>query len=81
MRLLPLALIGTAGYAVYRLIFRQTAAPASPAAFAAGEASAADPHPVRNAGPAAMRSDYPDWDRVDEASDESFPASDPPALH
>ena len=36
--------------------------------------------PVRAAGPEAMR-DPPrkDWDKVDEAEDESFPASDPPA--
>jgi len=37
-------------------------------------------HPVRDAGPEAMR-DPPQraWSKVDEASDQSFPASDPPA--
>lgn len=37
---------------------------------------------VRSAGPSAMR-DRPvrDWSNVDEASDESFPASDPPARY
>lgn len=35
---------------------------------------------TRSAGPHAMRDPVQrDWDRVDQASDESFPASDPPA--
>jgi hypothetical protein len=33
---------------------------------------------LRPAGPEEMRSPPPAWDAVDEASDESFPASDPP---
>jgi len=35
--------------------------------------------PVRPAGPEAMRNPPKTWDDVDEESDESFPASDPPA--
>jgi hypothetical protein len=37
---------------------------------------------VRDAGPQAMR-DHPRraWDKVDEASDQSFPASDPPSYY
>ena len=35
---------------------------------------------VRPAGPAAMRDPPEEWTKVDEASDESFPASDPPAV-
>jgi hypothetical protein len=35
---------------------------------------------VRPAGPEAMRDPPKEWTKVDEASDESFPASDPPAV-
>lgn len=35
--------------------------------------------PVRDAGPEAMENPPKSWDEVDEASDQSFPASDPPA--
>jgi hypothetical protein len=35
---------------------------------------------VRPAGPSAMRDPPAEWSKVDEASDESFPASDPPAV-
>ena len=34
---------------------------------------------IRNAGPQEMENPPEDWDKVDEESDESFPASDPPA--
>lgn len=34
---------------------------------------------IRDAGPDAMESPPKSWDEVDQASDESFPASDPPA--
>lgn len=35
---------------------------------------------ARAAGPEAMRDPPEDWEKVDQASDESFPASDPPAI-
>lgn len=34
---------------------------------------------IRPAGRESTRDDRDSWDKVDEASDESFPASDPPA--
>ncbi len=37
--------------------------------------------PVRDAGPEAMRNRPQQWGRTDERSDESFPASDPPATY
>lgn len=35
--------------------------------------------PVRDAGPENMEHAPQSWDRVDEAADQSFPASDPPS--
>lgn len=77
--LLKLAFAGAVGYGLYKYATKHQ--PAEPAAFAPGEAAGASTGEVRNAGPAAMRSDPPHWDKVDEASDESFPASDPPAVN
>lgn len=37
--------------------------------------------PVRDAGPENMRNQESQWSRADEHSDESFPASDPPATY
>ena len=39
------------------------------------------PKKVRDAGPDAMTNPPKKWTDVDEASDESFPASDPPAKY
>lgn len=36
---------------------------------------------ARAAGPEAMRDPPEQWERADQASDESFPASDPPAVN
>ena len=47
-------------------------------ALAAG-AGGPGPVPVRPAGPENMRDPPRHWDKVDEAIDESFPDSDPPA--
>lgn len=52
------------------------------AAFRAGEpAPRGEGSAVRSAGPEAMRDPARNWDAVDEASDESFPASDPSAKY
>lgn len=40
-----------------------------------------NPRYVRSAGREEMSAPPRDWDRVDEAVDESFPASDPPATY
>ena len=53
---------------------RPAISPEDPAATAPSQAAGV----VRSAGPESTRSDEGDWDKVDQASDESFPASDPP---
>ena len=53
---------------------------------AALERGKAAPGPVgqsgaaRSAGPEAMRDPPEEWEKTDQASDESFPASDPPGV-
>ncbi len=80
MGLLRMTALGAIGYAAYRFIKREQAHDGH-TAFAAGESGGANFAKVRNAGPEGMRSNPPSWDRTDEASDESFPASDPPATY
>lgn len=51
------------------------------AAFADDQPENGD-NPVRDSGPDAMRDPTQrEWSGVDEASDQSFPASDPPATY
>ncbi|WP_422060824.1 hypothetical protein [Sphingopyxis sp.] len=52
------------------------------AAFADSETDPENFDQTRSAGPDGMRSDARrSWDSVDQAADESFPASDPPATY
>ena len=73
MGLLRLATLGAIGYAGYKYFEKQRHD--GSAAFASGQTGN-----VRDSGPNAMR-DKPtrDWGKTDEESDQSFPASDPPA--
>ena len=69
--------LGALGYFGYRL-FRKNGAPGH-AAYAANQPYGSHTD-IRDAGPGAMRDrSSREWSKVDEESDESFPASDPPA--
>ena len=84
MALLKLAALGAIGYAGYRY-FQSSQSGSSPA-YAGGtprDRNTSDEiTPIRDSGPAAMR-DTPrrKWTETDEASDQSFPASDPPSTY
>jgi hypothetical protein len=74
--LIKLAALGAASYIGYRYITRE--AKNGHAAFSKGQASGSHTD-VRDAGPDAMRDPSGQkWSQTDQASDESFPASDPP---
>ncbi len=68
-----------AAFAGWRLLRKPDGAADAPA-FAKGEADPENLDQTRSAGVDSMR-DKPqrEWDKVDQAADESFPASDPPA--
>jgi hypothetical protein len=78
-KVLALLALGAGGYALARTATAQRGS--QRAAFADDQPASTD-NPVRDAGPEAMR-DPPSrpWTAVDEASDQSFPASDPPATY
>ncbi|MGN3974527.1 hypothetical protein [Tsuneonella sp. SYSU-LHT278] len=79
--MLKLIALGALGYVGYRY-YQKNFAHHGRAAFASGQGADGVRHQVRDSGPEAMR-DKPSrsWDKTDEASDESFPASDPPATY
>lgn len=77
--ILSLFAVGAAAYVLSQR--KQNAGPAPRAAFAPGQPGHGV-NPVRDAGPDAMRDGQSrSWSPVDEASDQSFPASDPPATY
>ena len=71
-----------AGYVATRLIRHRNNADRPAPALRHGRppGPVGDSGNVRSAGRGAMRDPPRTWDKVDEASDESFPASDPPNL-
>ena len=78
MGLLRMAALGALGYVGWK--FYEQAKDKSPPAFDASQEPGENRAKVRDAGPQAM-ADKPtrEWTAADEASDQSFPASDPPA--
>jgi hypothetical protein len=79
MGLIRLALTGAAGYAFYKYAIR---ASDGQTAFAGGTSGREDNFSkVRDAGTQEMSNAPKTWNKVDEASDESFPASDPPSTY
>ncbi|RIV83487.1 hypothetical protein D2V17_12905 [Aurantiacibacter xanthus] len=75
IRLAALAAAGALGYRYFDKLRR-----GQHAAFADGQGDGENFAQVRDSGPSAM-ADKPrrEWTGVDEESDQSFPASDPPA--
>ena len=80
MGLLRMAALGVLGFVGWK--YYEKSKDESPPAFAKGQEPGENVAKVRDAGPEAM-ADKPqrEWTVTDEASDESFPASDPPATY
>ena len=80
MGLLKMAALGTLGYVGYKVYEKNKNE--GHAAFAGDQVADENFTQVRDAGPEAM-ADTPkrEWSKEDEASDQSFPASDPPATY
>ncbi|MET1755107.1 hypothetical protein ABVV53_06510 [Novosphingobium sp. RD2P27] len=79
MGLIRLAAVGAAGYAFYKYATRDSESQAAFASHAKGPNE--NFSKVRDAGADQMANAPKSWNKVDEASDESFPASDPPATY
>lgn len=80
MGLLKMAALSAAGYAGYKYFQKNNGS--GNAAFASGQTDSDNFSQVRDAGQESMRDKSPGkWSKTDEASDESFPASDPPSTY
>ena len=77
MALIKLAALGALGYVGYRYLQKNQSPRNS--AFSTGQAGGSNFAQVRDSGPDAMATKPSAWTKVDEESDASFPASDPPA--
>jgi len=79
MSLLKIGIASGLAYGLYRYLTAPSASGnSSRVAFARSESAPGNSN-VRNAGPAAMAAAPQTWDKVDQASDESYPASDAPS--
>jgi hypothetical protein len=80
MALLKLAALAALGYVGWKVFGKSQHE--GHAAFAGGQHTGDNFAKVRDAGPQAM-ADAPrrEWTAADQASDESFPASDPPGTY
>lgn len=76
MSIVKIAALGALGYLGFKYLGKSRQDKNE--AFAEGEAGGENFAQIRNAGPAAMADKPKDWSKTDQASDESFPASDPP---
>lgn len=79
MGLLKLGILGAAGYGLYKYVMGKSAT--GTPAFATGEGAPGNATQIRNAGADSMRDQPRRWSATDEASDASFPASDPPGTY
>jgi uncharacterized membrane protein YebE (DUF533 family) len=79
MALFRLAALATLGYLGYK--YYEKTKHHGDAAFAHGQETGENFSKVREAGPHAMADKQGGWTAEDEASDQSFPASDPPGTY